>query len=122
MTPATIHDLLAEASPGPWRYEAGGGHAYNSLVASDSVQTNGWPERRSGISNVSYSDRLCENLGDTELPGPKANAALMAHARAMAEALARLAEPLPWPANREALRLSNIARECLDKIVKEWKP
>mgnify|MGYP001300077865 CR=1 FL=1 len=78
----TASRILAQASPGPWRYEAGGGHAYNSLRAADSVQTNGWPERRNGFSNASYSDRLCENLGDVNLPGPAANAAIMAHARA----------------------------------------
>ena len=65
--------IAERATPGPWKYESGGGHAHNQIVGSESVQINGWPERRNGISNASYSDRICENLGDICLPGPNAN-------------------------------------------------
>lgn len=51
-----------------------------------------------------------------------ADKALRDHAIAMAEALVKIAEPLPWPANSDALRLSDIARECLNRIVKELMP
>lgn len=78
------------ATPGPWRYEAGGGHAYNSIRGSDSVQTNGWPERRGGYSNASYSDMVCENLGDASLPGPAANIRLITAAPRLADTLFNL--------------------------------
>ena len=68
---------MSKHTPGPWRYETGGGHAYNRIVGSDAVQTNGWPYRINGISNASYSERVCENLGDTDLPGPAANVRLI---------------------------------------------
>jgi hypothetical protein len=67
-------------TPGPWRYEPGGGHASNRIVGSEAIQIHGWPERRNGIGNASYSDRICENLGDVALPGPAANARLIASA------------------------------------------
>lgn len=111
-----IHAIIAAATPGPWHYEAGGGHAYNQLRGSDSVQTNGWPERRDGVSNASYSDRICENLGDTALPGPRANIALLMHAITMAEALARIAANACCDKCQEA---ALVARDCLDQIVKE---
>lgn len=84
-----LEALLKEATPAPWRYEAGGGHAYNGIYGSDSIQTLGWPERRLGFSNASYTDRICENLGDINLPGPSANARLIA---AAPEAIALLIE------------------------------
>jgi hypothetical protein len=68
---------MSNHTPGPWKYEPGGGHAYNRIVGSDIVQTNGWPEPINGISNASYSERVCENLGDIDLPGPAANVKLI---------------------------------------------
>lgn len=68
---------MSKHTPGPWRYEPGGGHAYNRIVGSDCVQTNGWPEPINGVSNASYSERVCENLGDIDLPGPAANIKLI---------------------------------------------
>lgn len=65
-------------TPGPWRIERGGGHAHNGIYGAESIQTNGWPRPHGGISNASYSDRVCENLGDLDLPGPAANARLIA--------------------------------------------
>lgn len=74
-------------TPAPWRYEPGGGHAYNCIRGADSVQTHGWPFRRGGISNASYSDRICENLGDESLPGPAANIRLIVAAPDLLAAL-----------------------------------
>ena len=51
------------------------------------MQVHGWPERINGIGNASYSDRICENLGDTALPGPAANARLIAAAPELLAAL-----------------------------------
>ncbi len=70
-TPRSLH------TPGPWRYEPGGGHAYNSIRGADSVQTGGWPKPINGTSNASYTDRICENLGNCQLPGPSANVRLI---------------------------------------------
>jgi hypothetical protein len=113
----TAASILAQASPGPWRYEAGGGHAYNSLRAADSVQTNGWPERRNGFSNASYSDRLCENLGDVNLPGPAANAAIMAHARDMAKTLLAIANDSNESNTADIVLL---ARACLRRLEERY--
>lgn len=74
---AHIRELLAKATPGPWKYEEGAGHAYNRIVGSDSVQVHGWKERINGIGNASYSDRVCENLGDMQHDGPFANVELI---------------------------------------------
>lgn len=78
-------------TPGPWHYELGGGHAHNRIVGSDHVQKHGWPEPIGGVSNASYSDVVCENLGDMALPGPAANARLIAAAPDLLAALNALA-------------------------------
>ena len=72
--------LVEAATPGPWKFEPGGGHAYNRISGSESVQISGWPTRVNGYSNASYSDRICENLGDIVLPAPKANVELIVNA------------------------------------------
>lgn len=73
--------LASAATKGPWNYEQGGGHAHNRIVGAESVQTNGWPNRINGISNASYTDRVCENLGDDQLPYPAANIKFVTSAR-----------------------------------------
>jgi hypothetical protein len=86
-------------TPGPWRYEPGGGHAYNRIVGSDIVQTNGWPEPINGVSNASYSERVCENLGDIDLPGPAANVKLICAAPELLQLAKDLLEQVEdeWP-------------------------
>lgn len=88
--------MKTEHTPGPWKIEKGGGHAYNRIVGSDSIQTNGWAERRNGIGNASYSDMVCENLGNLDLEGPKANAKLIAAAPELLEALKLVYDRLEW--------------------------
>ena len=80
-------DVKQGWTPGPWHYEPGGGHASNRIVGSDSVQFSGWPHRINGTSNASYTNRVCENLGDPKLPGPAANIRLIAQAPALYDAL-----------------------------------
>ena len=94
-----LEALAEKATPGPWEYHAGGGHAYNSIRGSESVQVNGWKERRAGFSNASYSDMVCENLGSAELEGPQSNVALICTLRnALPEllALARDGQRYRW--------------------------
>ena len=79
-------------TPGPWCYEPGGGHAPNRIVGSESVQVHGWPEPRGGVSNASYSDCVCENLGDTNLPGPAANVRLIVAALEMRDLWVEMTE------------------------------
>jgi len=84
-------------TPGPWKISLGGGHAHNSILGSDVVQVSGWLEDRivkhggQVISNRSYSEMVCENLGDLNLPGPKANAQLIAIAPLLLRALKEIA-------------------------------
>lgn len=107
-------------TPGPWRYEPGGGHAYNRIIGSESVQVNGWPEPINGVSNASYSDRICENLGDINLPGPAANARLIAAAPELLAALDRIeseanVEEVDPDDCRETIK--QIARAAIDKAL-----
>jgi len=95
----TFADKLAAlreaATPGPWEYEQGGGHARNRIVGSESVQISGWRDRINGIGNASYTDMVCENLGDLDLDAPKANVELIGHLvnhAADIEALVRAAQ------------------------------
>lgn len=74
---------------GPWTFERGGGHSYNRIVGKESVQTNGWEGRVNGVSNASYTDRICENLGDPELPHPSATIAFIARSRTITPAMAK---------------------------------
>lgn len=104
-----IEERASKATPGPWHYEQGGGHAYNRIMGAESVQTNGWPERINGVGNASYTDRICENLGDTDLPYPAANVAFIAASRTdvprLVKALRRAVEHLNWElANDPGLR------------------
>ena len=92
LTDNDIAAMLENITPGPWRYEAGGGHAPNGIRGSESVQTHGWKERvrlsdGSSIGNASYTDRICENLGDIQHGGPAYNAALICAAPDMAREL-----------------------------------
>lgn len=93
---------MSNHTPGPWRYEPGGGHASNRIVGSDIVQTNGWPEPINGVSNASYSERVCENLGDINLPGPAANVKLICAAPEMFDALKEVKHWLEGWASAEA--------------------
>lgn len=79
-------------TPGPWEYSAGGGHAYNSIQGTESVQVSGWVGERGGVRNGSYTTRVCENLGDIALPGPAANARLIAAASLLLAELRRVRE------------------------------
>ena len=90
---------MSKHTPGPWRYEQGGGHMHNSIRGSRDVQTNGWIGERGGVTNASYSDRVCENLGNIDLPGPAANARLIAAAPEMYAIIKELAHDFPhdWP-------------------------
>lgn len=106
---------MSAHTPGPWRYEAGGGHAYNRIRGSDSVQTNGWPERRGGYSNASYSDMVCENLGDVSLPGPAANVRLIVAAPEMFEALKAIAEGCSFPDDDVQRAIRDRARAAIAK-------
>lgn len=71
---------MSKHTPGPWRYMPGGGHATNRIVGAGDIQKYGWPEPINGVSNASYSDTVCSDVGDIDLPGPAANAKLIAAA------------------------------------------
>ena len=90
MTPRPAEDVLRElserATPGPWVYEPGGGHAYNRIAGSDVVQIRGQLDR----PGASYTERVAEHFGDTELPGPAANVALICTTRNATPAIADL--------------------------------
>lgn len=92
LTDDEIAAMLENITPGPWRYEAGGGHAPNSIRGSDSVQVHGWKERAQlpgggSIGNASYSDRVCADLGDIQHGGPSYNVALICAAPDIAREL-----------------------------------
>lgn len=92
LTDDHIEAMLANITPGPWCYESGGGHAANCIRGSESVQVYGWKERvrlpdGSSIGNASYTDRICENLGDIQHGGPSYNVALICAAPDMAREL-----------------------------------
>lgn len=61
-------------TPAPWRFE------YGEIRGAEAVQVNGWPKPVGLITNASYSDRVCGDLGNPELPGPAANIRLIAAA------------------------------------------
>jgi hypothetical protein len=103
-------------TPGPWVYCAGGGHACNSIRGAESVQVHGWPTPIGGVSNASYSDRICENLGDIALPGPAANAALIC---AAPELLAALKSIVPAFNTARIIMQDKEARDLAGEIVAE---
>ena len=67
-------------TPGPWTIRRGGGHKAPSIVGSDSIHTDGHERNERGYSSASYSDEVCEIHADLDLPGPEANARLIAAA------------------------------------------
>ena len=87
-----LEAILANITPGPWCYESGGGHAPNCIRGSESVQVHGWKERvqlpgGGSLGNASYTDKVCENLGDIQHGGPAYNVALICAAPDMAREL-----------------------------------
>jgi hypothetical protein len=93
---------MSKHTPGPWRYVPGGGHATNRIVGAGDIQKYGWPEPINGVSNASYSDTVCSDVGDIDLPGPAANAKLIAAAPEMLDALKEVKHWLEGWASAEA--------------------
>ena len=74
-----------------WHFERGGGRAYNRIVCAESFHKHGRLRNlKTGISSASFSDVVCENLGDPDIPAVAANIALLLAAPKMAEALREL--------------------------------
>ncbi len=92
-TPAKLPAKYAGATPGPWVFHRGAGHAYNRIEGSDIIHTNG-RDYGNGMGSCSYTERVCENLGDTELPGPQANALLISDAPRLAASVVELREAI----------------------------
>ena len=73
----------------PFRLDRGGGHAPNSIVCAESFHKRGHLRNpKTGISTASFSDEVCENLGDPDIPVVAANIALLLASPLLAEALA----------------------------------
>jgi hypothetical protein len=64
-------------TPGPWKIEPGGGHAYPCIRGAEVIHTNG-RDYGHGRSSKSYSDEVCTIRSDIRLPGPAANARAIA--------------------------------------------
>ena len=72
----------------PFRLDRGGGHAPNSIVCAESFHKRGHLRNpKTGISTASFSDEVCENLGDPDSPVVAANIALLIASPLLAEAL-----------------------------------
>lgn len=66
----TMTDLVKH-SPLPWVSLRGA--TRTAIYGNGSIHTHGRERNASGISSASYSDVVCEILGNTSLPGPAAN-------------------------------------------------
>ena len=117
--------LVEAATPGPWKFEPGGGHAYNRINVSESVQISGWPERINGYSNASYSGRICENLGDIDLPAPKANVRLIVNAptaiRRLCEMLSEARDALLLVKTDPKMELDSTTYDAVCRVLGEAK-
>lgn len=71
---------MAEHTPGPWTIHRGGGHARPSIRGAEVIHTNGRLRNELGISSASFSEEVCQFHADLDLPGPQANASLIAAA------------------------------------------
>ena len=92
-----------------WHFERGGGRAYNRIVCAESFHKHGRLRNlKTGISSASFSDVVCENLGDPDIPAVAANIALLLAAPKLAEALAALVAQFADPDH------SAVDDECIE--------
>ncbi len=71
---------MSKHTPGPWKMERGGGHAGPRIVGSESIHVAGEQRDLLGHSSAVRSAKVCELEGSMDLPGPAANARLIAAA------------------------------------------